>query len=172
MEGLPDKFKVLVITMSDRAYAGTYDDLSGPLAEKLCGEWFYLQKWPCTTKRVILPDDSHKLREEILSAVTDYDVIITTGGTGIGPRDITVETIRPLIEKEIPVIMDYIRIRYGHDIPNALLSRSIAGTAKKALIFTLPGSVRAVEEYLNEIFRLLRHLIYMLHGIDTHRKDQ
>ena len=87
-----------------------------------------------------------------------YNIIITTGGTGIGPRDITVETVTPMLTKEIPGIMEYIRIRYGTEKPNALLSRGVAGIIGKSLIYTLPGSVRAVEEYMTEILKTLKHL--------------
>ena len=97
-----------------------------------------------------------------------YNIIITTGGTGIGPRDITIETVAPLLTKEIPGIMEYIRIRYGTEKPNALLSRGVAGIIGKSLIYTLPGSVRAVEEYLTEILKSLKHTIYMQYGIDSH----
>ena len=98
----------------------------------------------------------------------DFDIIFTTGGTGIGPRDITPEVVKPLLDKEIPGIMESIRIKYGMEKPNALLSRSIAGVMKKSLIYTLPGSVRAVNDYMSEILKTLEHLIYMQRGIDAH----
>jgi molybdenum cofactor synthesis domain-containing protein len=104
----------------------------------------------------------------IINAATNYNIVITTGGTGIGPRDITVETIRPLMTKEIPGIMEFIRIKYGAEKPNSLLSRGIAGVTGKSLIYTLPGSVRAVEEYMNEIVKTLKHTIYMQYGVDKH----
>ena len=97
-----------------------------------------------------------------------FDVVITTGGTGIGPRDITIETVRPLLDKEIPGIMEMIRIKYGQEKPNALLSRGIAGVMGQTLVYTLPGSVKAVDEYMTEILKTLQHLIYMLHGVDVH----
>ena len=65
--------------------------------------------------------------------------------------------------------MDFIRIKYGTDKPNALLSRSVAGITGKSLIYTLPGSVRAVEEYMTEIVKTLKHTIYMQYGIDKHQ---
>jgi len=83
-----------------------------------------------------------------------------------------VDTIRPLLSKEIPGIMDHIRLKYGAEKPNALLSRSIAGTRGRSLIYTLPGSVRAVDEYMDEISRSLKHTLLMLHGIDTHGHGQ
>ena len=97
-----------------------------------------------------------------------YNIIITTGGTGIGPRDITVETVIPLLSKQIPGIMEYIRIKYGTEKPTALLSRSVAGVIGKSLIYTLPGSVKAVEEYMREIVKTLSHTINMQYGVDKH----
>jgi molybdopterin biosynthesis enzyme MoaB len=73
-----------------------------------------------------------------------------------------------LLDKEIPGIMEFIRVRYGAEKPNALLSRAVAGIIGKALIYTLPGSVRAVDEYLTEILKTLNHTLLMKYGIDTH----
>ena len=87
---------------------------------------------------------------------------------GLDEKDITVDVVKPLLHKEIPGIMDYIRYKYGSEKPNALISRSIAGIINKTMIFTLPGSVKAVTEYMTEITKVLNHLILMLHDIDAH----
>ena len=108
------------------------------------------------------------LKDLLIRAGKDNNIILTTGGTGIGPRDITVETVIPLLSKEIPGVMEFIRIKYGADRPGALLSRGVAGITGKSLIYTLPGSVRAVEEYMNEIVKTLKHTIYMQYGVDKH----
>jgi len=100
--------------------------------------------------------------------VNKYDIIITTGGTGIGPKDFTPDVVKPMLEKEIPGIMEMIRMKYGQQKPNALVSRSVAGVIGETLVFTLPGSVKAVEEYMTEILTMLEHLIYMLHSLDFH----
>jgi len=121
---------------------------------------------------IIIPDEPDIFREVLISKCDTCNIIITTGGTGIGPRDFTVETVRPLISKEIPGIMEFIRVKYGTEKPNALLSRGVAGIIGKALIYTLPGSVRAVEEYMNEIGKTLMHAIMMQYGIDTHARRQ
>jgi len=169
---LPAKFKALIITLSDRAFRGEYEDLSGPgIKERLTG-YSHSQNWNINIKMELIPDDSVMLRELLKSAGNTYDIIITTGGTGIGPRDITIETVKPLLSKEIPGIMEFIRVKYGYEKPNALLSRGIAGVLGKALIYTLPGSVSAVDEYLTEILKTLRHSLLMLYGIDTHSKNQ
>jgi molybdopterin biosynthesis enzyme MoaB len=95
-------------------------------------------------------------------------VIITTGGTGIGPRDITPEVVVVRCSKLLPGIMENIRAKYGQENPNALLSRGVAGMMGHSFIYTLPGSKRAVEEYLHEILKTMEHLILMFHAIDAH----
>jgi molybdenum cofactor synthesis domain-containing protein len=167
---LPEKFEVLIITLSDRAKRGDYEDLSGPKIREKISEFFSLVGWDFNINLTLIPDDAAILRELLKSAAGVYNIVLTSGGTGIGPRDITVETVTPLLTKEIPGIMEFIRIKYGTKKPNALLSRSVAGIIGKSLIYTLPGSVRAVEEYMTEILKTLKHTIYMQYGIDTHEK--
>jgi molybdopterin adenylyltransferase len=167
---LPEKYKILVITLSDRAFNGEYEDLSGPRIKKILSDFLSSLNWEYSVSLTLIPDESHKLRELLETASNQYSIIITTGGTGIGPRDITVDTVKPLLEKEIPGIMEFIRIKYGSEKPNALLSRGVAGIIGKSLIYTLPGSVKAVEEYMSEIVKTLRHTIYMQYGIDSHEK--
>lgn len=169
---LPEKYYVLIITLSDRAHRGEYEDLSGPRIKERLSEYFKDQNWTGDFSLTLIPDDSTALNEILKSAGNAYNIIFTTGGTGIGPRDITVETVKPLLSKEIPGIMDYIRIKYGSEKPNALLSRGVAGIIGDALIYTLPGSVKAVDEYMTEILKTLKHTILMQYGIDTHGKDQ
>lgn len=167
---IPEKFKILVITLSDRASRGEYDDLSGPRVREIISEFFSSLKWEYSVDLTLIPDDASILSELLKNASDKYNIVITTGGTGIGPRDITVETVTPLLNKEIPGIMEFIRIKYGTNKPNALLSRGVAGVMGKALVYTLPGSVRAVEEYMTEILKTLKHTVYMQYGIDSHEK--
>jgi molybdenum cofactor synthesis domain-containing protein len=167
---LPDKFKVLIITLSDRASRGEYSDLSGPKVKEMLSDYFLSVGWQNEISSDLISDDSGSLFNLITKASGEFNLIITTGGTGIGPRDITVETVKPLLSKEIPGIMEYIRIKYGAEKPNALLSRGVAGITGKSLIYTLPGSVRAVEEYMSEILKTLKHTVYMQYGIDAHEK--
>jgi len=167
---LPDRFEVLIITLSDRAYKGEYQDLSGPVIKERLSEFFTAQKWDYALQTVLIPDDTEILRHIIKEEGENTDFIFTTGGTGIGPRDITVETVKPLLTKEIPGIMEFIRMKYGAKKPNALLSRGVAGVTGKSLIYTLPGSVRAVNEYMSEILKTLKHAVLMKHGIDSHEK--
>ncbi len=168
---IPEKFKILVITLSDRASRGEYDDLSGPRVKEIISEYFASLNWEYSVELIIIPDDSAKLKELLKNASGLYNIVITTGGTGIGPRDITVETVKPLLDKEIPGIMEYIRVKYGSGMPNALLSRGVAGVMGLSLVYTLPGSKKAVEEYMTEILKTLKHTVYMQYGIDTHKLD-
>ena len=169
LEYIPKIYSALVITLSDRAYAGEYEDRSGPRLSELLGNYFNEQTWLHEIENVLIPDDEQALSALLLDAVEQgIDFIFTTGGTGIGPRDISPEIVSSVIEKEIPGIMEMIRMKYGMEKPNALLSRAVAGSADKTLIFALPGSVKAVNEYMEEIIKSLRHMVYMIHGLDTH----
>jgi molybdopterin adenylyltransferase len=169
---LPERFKVLVITLSDRAYRGEYQDLSGPFIKSSLTGFFESSGWLADIKVTLMPDDAEMLRKTLIKAGSEYNIIMTTGGTGIGPRDITVETVKPLLSKEIPGIMEFVRIKYGTEKPNALLSRGVAGILGNSLIYTLPGSVRAAGEYMTEIIKTLHHTLLMQYGIDTHGKPQ
>lgn len=165
----PRIYKVLVITLSDRASRGEYSDRSGPKIEQLLSNFFETEGWKFAIDRKLIPDDAETLGKLLNEArQMKVDIVITTGGTGIGPRDITPEVVKPFIDKEIPGIMELIRFKYGSLKPNALLSRAIAGVMYSTLIYTLPGSVKAVEEYMTEITPTLRHSIYMLHNLDAH----
>jgi molybdopterin adenylyltransferase len=169
LEYHPKMFRVVVITLSDRASAGEYEDRSGPRINELLKAHFSNFNIQYSIFNILIPDDPHKLEELLHKAKEELvDLVITTGGTGIGPRDFTPDVVKTFLDKEIPGIMELIRMKYGTDKPAALLSRSVAGVMGKSLVFTLPGSVKAVNEYLAEILRSLLHMIYMLHGLDMH----
>ena len=169
---IPEKLEVMIITLSDRAYRGDYKDLSGEVIKEILSEYLRSSGYKFNINLNLIPDNSEMLKELLTNAGSVYNIIITSGGTGIGPRDITVETVRPLLSKEIPGIMEFIRVKYGMEKPNALLSRGIAGILGKALIYTLPGSVKAVEEYMAEIMKTLKHTLDMQYGIDSHGNYQ
>ncbi|HNQ67510.1 MAG TPA: molybdopterin-binding protein [Bacteroidales bacterium] len=164
----PKVFKIAVITLSDRASRGEYEDLSGPAIEKSVSEFFAGIDRKCEIEKIIIPDNSKQLKDLIKSLNKNCDVIFTTGGTGIGEKDITIETISPMLTKRVPGIMEMVRIKYGQQNPNALVSRSVAGTIGKTLIFCLPGSPKAVNEYMIEINTVLEHMIYMVYNFDNH----
>lgn len=169
LEYHPKIYKALVLTLSDRASAGEYEDKSGARIKELLEEFAANTGKIVAINHQIIPDDATLLAIEIQKAVSEHvDYIFTTGGTGIGPRDITPDVIKPLLDKEIPGIMEMIRFKYGQEKPNALLSRGVAGIMGNSLVYTLPGSVKAVNEYMTEIFKTLDHLVYMQYGLDVH----
>ena len=166
---LPRKIKILVVTLSDRASRGIYEDKSGPFAAKMLKEFFAENKRPVAIENKVIPDNEKLLEQMLLQAVADKtDIIVTTGGTGIGSRDITPDVVKKLLDKEIPGIMELIRYKYGSVKPNALISRSVAGVIGKSLVYALPGSVKAVNEYLAEIIKTLEHSLRMINEIDSH----
>jgi molybdopterin adenylyltransferase len=165
----PRIIRLKIITLSDRASKGEYEDQSGPLLEKLTKDNFLKEGRHISVETVILPDDADKLERQIRKYVQEKaDIIFTTGGTGLGPRDITPDVIRPLLSKEIPGIMEMIRVKYGMQFPNALVSRSLAGLIGESLIYALPGSPKAAREYAEEIFKTIEHSLRMIHRIDSH----
>jgi len=166
---IPKIYKALIVTLSDRASAGEYADKSGPKIKELLDTYLKKIKVRYQIDHEIIPDSAENLKEILIQAKNQkYDFIITTGGTGIGKRDITVDVVQDMLDKEIPGVMEMIRMKYGQEKPNALLSRGVAGVMDDSLVYTLPGSVKAVQEYMNEILKTMLHLVYMLHSIDAH----
>lgn len=163
----PKIYKCLVITMSDRASRGEYEDKSGPLLKQLVQEYFETNGRKIVFEMVILPDEEDALLDKVILS-HNYDLIFTTGGTGIGKRDITPDVIKGVLDKEIQGIMELIRTKYGAEKPNALLSRGVAGVKGNTLIFTIPGSPKAIKEYIDEINKIIFHAFLMLAGIDGH----
>jgi molybdopterin adenylyltransferase len=169
VEFLPRVWRFWVITLSDRAAAGVYSDRSGPKLAELLERYAAARKLRVSIERRLLPDEAGLLRQALEEARgACADAVFCTGGTGVGPRDVTPEVATAFCDKLIPGVMEAIRMKYGAERPAAWLSRSVAGVAGQMLLFTLPGSVRAVEEYLAEISKVLEHLLFMLHTLDVH----
>ena len=164
-----DKISFWIITLSDRASRGEYEDLSGPAIEDLVRTYFKDKDFHVDIRKHLIPDDPDLLEKLIIEARdSEINVVFTTGGTGIGPRDFTPDVAKRMLEKEIPGIMEMIRVKYGMLKPNALVSRSVAGTIGKSLVYTLPGSLRAVTEYCSEILPTILHSVKMIYGVDDH----
>jgi molybdopterin adenylyltransferase len=166
IEFLPRPLNIRIITLSDRASSGVYADQSGPALQTSLEDFFAGKRWHPKYTSVLIPDDRERLHLELQRAVDEQiDAVFTTGGTGIGPRDITPDVVASFSDRLIPGIMDHIRLRYGDALPSALLSRSIAAVKDRTLIYTLPGSVKAVQEYTREIAKTIEHALLMLHGV-------
>ncbi|MCR4309039.1 MAG: molybdopterin-binding protein [Deltaproteobacteria bacterium] len=166
---VPKVYRVFIITLSDRASGGIYEDRSGPKIKEILNSFFSERNQRFEIHNVLISDDADALRKLLIQYKNDEsDFIFTTGGTGIGERDITVETVSSMLDKQLPGIMELIRVKYGMEKPNALLSRGVAGTMGKIMVYTLPGSVKAVTEYMSEITKTMDHALFMLHGIDKH----
>jgi len=162
----PRDFVVRVITSSDRVSAGVYSDRSGPRAVELVKAFFSDTRYHLRVEYQVVPDEQNKIEEALRAArAAGEDVVIITGGTGIGPRDVTPEAVAAASDKLVPGIMEKIRLETGAKKPNALLSRSVCAVGGSTIFYALPGSVKAVEEYLEEIFKSLEHMVFMLHGL-------
>ncbi len=161
----PKTLSIHVITLSDRASACEYKDTSGPLITELLQKHLESEGARFEIINILISDDASRLKDLLLEHKKTADFIFTTGGTGIGPRDFTPEVVAELTNKIIPGIMDNIRIKYGATNPNALLSRSVAAVLDNAILFTLPGSEKAIREYMTEILKVLSHMRLMIHGL-------
>ena len=165
----PRPLRVRVITVSDRASRGVYEDRGGPRVVQRLDEFFAGKRWHLKVDRTVLPDEADAIKAELDTArASGVDIVITTGGTGVGPCDVTPDVVAAMADKLIPGIMEQIRTKFGAEKPYALLSRSVAAVLGPTLVYTLPGSVKAVDEYMGEILKTLEHAIAMRHGLDTH----
>ncbi len=166
VEHRPRPLRMLVVTVSDRVSAGLAEDRSGPRARALLAEFLRGRPWHPEFAAAVVPDRVTAIRRVLEAARADgVDFVVTTGGTGAGPRDITPDVVCGLADKLLPGIMEAVRQKHGPANPAALLSRGVAAVAGRTIIYTLPGGVRAVEEHLAEILRSAEHLLLMVHGI-------
>ena len=162
MSELPPGARAVVVTASNRASAGVYEDRSGQaLAEGLRALGFTVEG------PHVLPDDVEALTRVLRDAVSSgADVVLTTGGTGLSPTDVTPEATRAVLEREAPGLAEAVR-RYGEaKVPASVLSRGIAGTAGRTLVVNLPGSTGGVTDGLAVLGPLLPHVVSQLRGGD------
>lgn len=154
-------YKVGIITASDKASAGERMDQSAGVIE----EYMNTMGWSVVSYKVV-PDEFEVLRQELAEAADGIklDLILTTGGTGFGPRDITPEATSAVIERPVPGIPEAMRLGSLKKTPRAMLSRATAGIRGCTLIVNLPGSPRAVRECLDIIVPALAHGLEILSG--------
>lgn len=151
--------KAAVITISDRASKGIYEDLSGPEIENILKK----QIPSCRIERTIVPDEA----EDILKALKSfagYDFILTTGGTGIGPRDITPNVTEEYCDRELPGICETLRAESLKETSSAMLSRGYSGMKGNTIIVNFPGSVKAVRLCTQVIAPVMLHAVKMIKG--------
>jgi molybdopterin adenylyltransferase len=142
-----------IITVSDRASAGDYKDLGGPALKEVAQK----NGWQVLCEAVI-PDDTAKIQETVRSfSKQGCGLILTTGGTGIGPRDVTPEAIRPIMRVELPGFGEVMRLESMKITPNAILSRNLAAVVDDSLVIALPGKPSGAVECLGFIIGAIPH---------------
>ena len=160
-------YRVAVITCSDRAFAEVYEDRSGPvLRDGLAEAGFEV------APAVIVPDKADQILQAVTAAIAEgARIVMTTGGTGVGPRDVTVEATASIVSYELPGLMEEVRRRGAENTPLALLSRGVAGVvampgSPRALLINAPGSRGGARDTLAVVGPLLTHIVEQLDSAD------
>jgi molybdenum cofactor biosynthesis protein B len=161
---MPPQIRVAVLTVSDLGAAGDRDDVSGAALVAWADERGFE-----VAAREIVADESDRIAGLLCRWADDdvADLIVTTGGTGLGPRDVTPEATRAVLDREAPGIVEAIRARGHPSFPRSVLSRAVAGTRAAALIVNLPGSVGGVKDGIAVLDPLMVHIAQLLHGERT-----
>ncbi len=157
--------RVAILTVSDSSAGGTRADTSSPALAKQVADWGW-----SVAETAVVPDDLRAIAAKLSewSDKAQYELILTTGGTGIAARDVTPEATRIVIEREIPGIAEWLRLRGMEQTKFAILSRGLAGHRKKSLIINLPGSPRGALFSLEAIHHLVPHVTDLLNGRTSH----
>jgi molybdopterin adenylyltransferase len=157
--------KAAVLTVSDGVAEGTREDKSGSVLAALLGEQGY------DVERRVVPDDRDAIAEAIAELAEDAAVVLTTGGTGLGPRDVTPEATAEVLERVAPGIAEALRADSLSKTPHALLSRGLAGVRGQALIVNLPGSPGGCRDGFEVLRPALKHAVELLAGEPTSHKQ-
>jgi molybdopterin adenylyltransferase len=156
--------QIAILTISDSAAAGTREDRSGPALEQRAAELGWT-----VAKRALVPDDRSLIAKTVVN-LCGCDVVLTTGGTGLAPRDVTPEAMKMIAEREVPGFGELMRAEGLKSTKFAPLSRGGAVTRGSALIVMLPGSPRGAIESLNAVANLIPHVVDLLHGRTEHKE--
>jgi molybdopterin adenylyltransferase len=155
-------WRVGLLTLSDRGFKGEYQDLSGPAVAAVLKDWpeYHVEQTD------LLPDDYELIRKKLgdWADADKLDLVLTIGGTGFGPRDITPEATRTVIERETPGLIFAMTLQSLQVTPHAMLSRMVAGIRGKTLIINLPGSPKAASENLATVLPALSHGLRLIAG--------
>ncbi|HXJ46509.1 MAG TPA: MogA/MoaB family molybdenum cofactor biosynthesis protein [Candidatus Dormibacteraeota bacterium] len=161
MANNPTPLRVAVITISDSVSAGKSEDKSGPAVVARCRELGWEIK-----SSLVIPDDPPSIREQLREFADSgrVDLILTTGGTGLSPRDSTPEATIAVADRLVPGFAEEMRRKGMEKTPRAILSRAVAAVRHKSLILNLPGSTKGAVESLDALADLLPHSIAIIHG--------
>jgi molybdopterin adenylyltransferase len=153
---MPNPRRVAILTVSDRSHLALREDVSGPAILERIHAW----GWEAAAVETV-PDDQAEITARLLRWADEqkFDLILTTGGTGLGPRDLTPEATRSAAERLVPGIPEWLRAASGQSNPHAFLSRGLAALRGRTLIINLPGSPRAVRECLDLLELILPHAL-------------
>ncbi len=154
-------YRAGILTVSDRGARGEREDVSGKvIAEMLAGVSIEVAAYD------IVPDEEDRIAAKILEFVDvqNLDLVITTGGTGVSPRDVTPEATRRVMDREIPGMAEVMRQESARKTPHAMLSRAVAAIRKQALVINLPGSPKGARENLQAILPALEHALEKIKG--------
>lgn len=160
--GLPPGARAQVITVSDRSHDGVRPDTSGPLLAGLLADLGF-----ATAPVVVVPDEVADIQRALSeAAAASYDLVVTTGGTGLSPRDVTPEATRALLEREAPGLGEALRQQGRDAVPTTILSRGVAGSIGTTLVVNLPGSTGGVRDGVAVLAPVVGHAIAQLRGGD------
>lgn len=156
-------YRIGVITASDKAFRGEREDKSGLLIRELLAPLGTVEEYR------VLPDDREAIKAALLQMADELglDLVLTTGGTGLGPRDVTPDATREVMDREVPGLAEAMRAKGLEQTPHAMLSRALAGTRGRTLIVNLPGSPRGVRESLEVLLPAMPHALEVLQGRGT-----